>query len=153
MHIICIKISCSDGIITFKRLIISVCRNIKTVYIPYKFTSLQSIGKNAFNNASKADGLSSFSYYNDGRTNNNIKIEYQTIIIPENLTEIGESAFNNCKEAHVIYDGTNKIHCLTSIGNKAFFNEHLRAAQEFEKDSMYQKAYEEREAKKNKLLD
>ena len=96
--------------------------NIKTVYIPYKFTSLQSIGKNAFNNASKVDGLSSFSYYNDGRTNNNIKIEYQTIIIPENLTEIGESAFNNCREAHVIYDGTSEIHCLTSIGNKAFFN-------------------------------
>lgn len=96
--------------------------NIQTVYIPYKFTSLQSIGRNAFNNVSKVDGLSSFSYYNDGRTNNNIKIEYQTIIIPENLTEIGESAFNNCKEAHLIYDGTSEIHCLTSIGNKAFFN-------------------------------
>ena len=96
--------------------------NIKTVYIPYKFTSLQSIGRNAFNNASKVDGLSSFSYYNEGRTNNGVRIEYQTIIIPENLTEIGEGAFNNCKEAHLIYDGTNKIHCLTSMGNKAFFN-------------------------------
>lgn len=97
--------------------------NIQTVYIPYKFTSLNSIGKDAFNNVSKNNGLSSFSYYNnEKRTNNNIKIEYQTIILPENLTEIGESAFNNCKEAHLIYDGTSKIHCLTSIGNKAFLN-------------------------------
>lgn len=96
--------------------------NIQTVYIPYKFTSLQSIGRNAFNNALKNNGLSSFSYYNKERTNNGIEIEYQTIIIPERLTEIGDGAFNNCKEAHLIYDGTSKIHCLTSIGNKAFFN-------------------------------
>ena len=96
--------------------------NIQTVYIPYKFTSLQSIGDNAFNNALKVGGLSSFSYYNEKRTNNGVKIEYQTIIIPENLIEIGESAFNNCKEAYLIYDGTSNIHCLTSIGNKAFFN-------------------------------
>lgn len=90
--------------------------NIQTVYIPYKFTSLQSIGKDAFNNASMVDGLSSFSYYNDD------KIENQTIILPERLTEIGDGAFNNCKEAHLIYDGTSEIHCLTSIGDKAFFN-------------------------------
>lgn len=96
--------------------------NIQTVYIPYKFTSLQCIGKNAFNNASNNNGLSSFSYYNEERTNNDVRIEYQTIIIPENLTEIGESAFNNCREAHLIYDGTSEIHCLTSIGDKAFFN-------------------------------
>lgn len=96
--------------------------NIQTVYIPYKFTSLQSIGKNAFNNALNVGGLSSFSYHNGGKTNNGVEIEYQTIIIPENLTEIGEGAFNNCKEVHLIYDGTSKIHCLTSIGNKAFFN-------------------------------
>lgn len=31
------------------------------------------------------------------------------------------------------------------LGNKSYFNEHLRAAQEYEKDSMYQKAYEEYE--------
>lgn len=96
--------------------------NIQTVYIPYKFTSLQSIGKNAFNNASKVDGLSSFSYYNKERTNNGVEIKYQTIILPERLTEIGDGAFNNCKESHLIYDGTSKIHYLTSIGNKAFFN-------------------------------
>lgn len=96
--------------------------NIQTVYIPYKFTSLKSIGKNAFNNALKVGGLSSFSYHNGGKTNNGVEIEYQTIIIPENLTEIGEGAFNNCKEVHLIYDGTSKIHCLTSMGNKAFFN-------------------------------
>lgn len=90
--------------------------NIQTVYIPYKFTSLQSIGKDAFNNASMVNGLSSFSYYNDD------KIKNQTIILPERLTEIGDGAFNNCKESHLIYDGTSKIHYLTSIGNKAFFN-------------------------------
>ena len=151
-HSLLTSITLPEGITTIESQAFSVCRNLANITIPASVTSIASDAFylcGSFTGITVADGNSAYASYN-GILYNATKTEVVfvpirisgNITLPDSVTAIGDSAFNNCEYiTGVTLSNTQLVsigdrtfaYCknlasitlpasLTSIGRQAFYN-------------------------------